>query len=428
MDLSPIDQLVESGKIDRAFYYLHKYEALHPDSPKVTLYLGNTYNRTNNWHEAERYYRKTIRLNPEDIVAYTHLESILRLQRRYHECRELLTSVERMSPGLSKVIDTSIAMLDLGDGNLGSGFRGFENRFEFSHMRLAYKEQWFPRWDGMKRIKGKRILIRYEQGLGDTIQYARYSDSLKSLGASQVDIFCKQALTRLLKCVPGMDSTYSERPPGPYDFEVMLMSLPALLGTSLESDIPGGTYIAVDPKDSALWANKIPNNGKLKVGLVWSGELKKGLKSWEAERMNTMRSIPLEQWRPILDVPCDYYSLQKGEKQHDLDDFSAVSPIIDLMNDVNDFYDTACIIDNLDMVIAVDTSTAHLSGALGKETWMLNRYDGCWRWMRDRSDTPWYDSMQIFNQTEFLEWYGPLNNVATQLQEVNNKKRAEARL
>ena len=139
--------------------------------------------------------------------------------------------------------------------------------------------------------------------------------------------------------------------------------------------------------------------------------------------MNVRRSVPLEMLRPLLDADCDFFSLQKGQPQNDLKSFNGLRKIHDFMDDVSDFYDTACLIDNLDLVIAVDTSTAHLAGAMGKPTWMLHRLDGDWRWFLDREDSPWYDSMKIYRQTIYKDWHPVIKRIATDLKDLATGER-----
>jgi hypothetical protein len=193
----------------------------------------------------------------------------------------------------------------------------------------------------------------------------------------------------------------------------MIMSMPAILETRDETDIPNEPYLQVSRKDANQWHTKLSKYKSPKIGIVWSGELKIG--KWDAERMNLRRSIPLNLFRPILDVDCTFVSLQKGERQKDLKDFYAAHVIHDWMDKCTDFYDTACLISALDLVIAVDTSVAHAAGALGKPVWLLSRFDGCWRWMIGRTDSPWYKSTTIYRQDQFVKWQPIIARLADDL-------------
>lgn len=418
MKLADIKQVIADGEFEKAIRILHLFEYDYANEEEVLLivniYLAECYHELGNLSEAERYYKKVVSVQRNNINAWTKLETILREQARYKECREILEIVKIEMPPLTGVVDTSLSMLDLIEGNLKDGFRGYENRFAFKHMGEAYKETFFPRWDGTTSIEGKSILLRYEQGLGDTIQYSRFANDLKDAGAEKVGILCKKTLHRLVKLIHGIDEVYETPPKSMYDYEIMLMSCPAALGISSEDELHGGSYMMVNPSDSDVWKNKLSNFNKMKVGLVWAGDSKVGLGK-EAIQMNSRRSIPLDMLRPLLDADCDFFSLQKGAS---LDNFFGLRKINDFMGEVNDFYDTACLINNLDLVICVDTSTAHLAGAMGKPVWMLNRLDGDWRWMLNRDDSPWYSSMKIYRQETYRNWSNVITKVADDLEKM----------
>jgi tetratricopeptide (TPR) repeat protein len=400
---------------------LQHAEALEPGSLEVCLLLAECYNHRDQLSEAERYYRKALSGDPRNITAIANLEPIVREQGRYADARILLEHLLSVFPKIELAIRTSLAMLDLSEGKLETGFQGYEHRFGFSHLQEAYGKEFCPRWTGGESLVGKRVLMRFEQGLGDTIQFARYARQLKKLSASHITILCKKSLHRLLLMMPSVDAMIETVEEGSsFDYEVMMMSMPALLQTKTDTDIPSEPYLSVKPKDLKKWKKKLASFAGLKVGLVWSGELKRG--NWEAERMNLRRSVPLDSLRPLFDAECSFFSLQKGERQQDLTHFYTPHPIHDLMNECEDFYDTACLIQNLDLVIAVDTSTAHLAAALGKSVWMLSRLDNCWRWMLDRSDSPWYPSMTIYRQDNFCDWHPVIRRLTDDLMTYANKK------
>ena len=422
IDFKNLRILIDEEKLDRAIMFMHKYEALYPNDSELCALLGEAYHKFNNMSEAERYYRKTLKLNPKHIHVFTLLESTLREQGRFEECKEVLKQIVALDPRLKGVATSSASMIKLANGDLKDGFQDYENRYAYKHMAEAYAKEHFPRWKGATSLVGKRVLLCYEQGLGDTLQFVRYANILKQKGASKVGVLCKPAMHRLVGHMASVDELHSVQPTDGYDHEVMMMSMPAILKTSTEADIPSEPYLGVKEEDKLLWAKKMGpfTPGKLRVGMVWSGELKKAL-NWQAKRMNLRRSIPLNDWRPILDVDCDFFSLQKGEMESDLVDFSAAHPIKNVMGSAKDFYDTACVIANLDLVITVDTSVAHLAAGMGKPTWIFHRVDGDWRWMLNRSDSPWYPSAKIFRQEQFEKWSPTVNKVADELQQLATK-------
>lgn len=422
MKLAEVKELKASGKLKEAIIWLHAFESQHSNDNAtmkiVNKLLAETYVDVDDVPEGERYYAKLAEDYPDDAVVYSALEMLVREQGRFSECRPLLDHINKILPSIDGQIKTSRAMLDLSEGKLQEGFAGYENRFSFKALKEAYSKELFPRWNGKDSLEGKTVLIRSEQGLGDVIQFVRYARQFKEAGASSVTVQCKQTLHRLVKTVPGVDEVIlNVTDSDTFDYEAMIMSGPALFKVSTDKDISGAPYMFAE---SDIWAKKI-NGSKLKVGLVWSGDLKLDLGA-DGIRMNLRRSVPLEMFRPLLDADCDFYSLQKGQTQSHLKSFQGLRKIHDLMDDVTDFYDTACLISNLDLVIAVDTSTAHLAGALGKPVWMLHRLDGDWRWFLNRSDSPWYDSMKIYRQTIYKDWYTVIKQIASDLKNLAKSK------
>lgn len=419
IDFASLKVVMDQDKPERALVHLHRYESFYPKDGELAALLGEAYYKLNNVYEAERYFRKTLSIIPKHLTTYTLLEALLREQGRWEECRVMLKEVQILFPGLKGVVTTSGSMIKLAEGNYLEGFKDYESRYSYKHMADAYAKEWFPRWKGQIPLTGKKVLLRYEQGLGDTLQFVRYAEILKKKGAVKVGVMCKEILHRLVEFMPSVDAVHSVPPTEGYNFEVMMMSMPAILKTAKDSDIPNAPYLSVREEDAKNWLEKMQPTGKLKVGMVWSGELKKAL-NWQARIMNARRSIPLEHWRPILDADCDFYCLQKGEREGDLKEFFAAHPIKNLMGQTSDFYDTACIIANLDLVITVDTSVAHLTGAMGKPTWVFHRLDGDWRWLLNRSDSPWYPSIEVFRQEQFEEWRPIVKIVAERLREKTN--------
>lgn len=416
MKLSEVKELKDTGKFKEAIVWLHVFESQHQDNPEiikmVNEWLAESYVRIDNILEGERYYRKLVEADPADAITWCTIETLVREQGRFDECRIILDHINNLLPVVSGQINASLAMLDLAEGNLQMGFVGYENRFAYRALKEAYAKELFPRWNGKDSLQGKTVLIRSEQGLGDVIQFSRYAAQFKDAGALSVTVQCKETLHRIVNTVPGVDAVIKQvADTDSFDYEAMIMSCPALFDTKQDQDMHGEQYMFAKSDD---WSQKFVAFKKLKVGLVWAGDLKLDLGP-DGIRMNIRRSVPLEMLRPLLDADCEFFSLQKGQPQNDLKVFYGVRKINDFMDDVSDFYDTACLIDNLDLVIAVDTSTAHLAGALGKPTWMLHRLDGDWRWFLDREDSPWYDSMKIYRQTIYKDWHPVIKQIANDL-------------
>jgi tetratricopeptide (TPR) repeat protein len=260
-----------------------------------------------------------------------------------------------------------------------------------------------PAWFGETSLEGKTLLLHAEQGLGDTLQFARYANLAKAQGATvilQVDA----PLVSLISTLKGADRVIAKdgaRPP--FDLHASIMSLPGAFRTTLDT-VPAATpYLSADTAKVAAWAQRLGPKTRPRVGLVWAGGLK-------PDRPDLVRrNIPLRLLEPLAQADVDFVSLQKGEgTEGELAALLAQGwtgpAMIEAAADLHDFSDTAALVQALDLVITVDTSTAHLAGALGKPVWILNRYDNCWRWMTDRADTPWYPTARLFRQRTFGDW------------------------
>jgi len=262
--------------------------------------------------------------------------------------------------------------------------------------------RWFQTvWDGSS-VSGKRVLVRCYHGLGDTIHFIRYASLLKAI-AAEVIVWTQPSLIPLLRSVRGIDELFPLHDGAPeveYDVDLELNELPHLFRTTLETipaDVP---YIFVEP---AL----LPRNGHLRVGLIWqSGD-------WDHRR-----SVPFSEVKRLTEVPgIEWHILQRNASGAGWD--GSMGSLSGGDNPLDD----ARIMRALDLVISVDTMTAHLAGALGVKTWTLLPFEADWRWLRDRDDTPWYPTMRLFRQREAGKWDGVLSAVATHLQEIRATKK-----
>lgn len=249
------------------------------------------------------------------------------------------------------------------------------------------------------------------------MQYCRYAQLAQSLGA-KVILEVEPALVDILRSMPGNYPVFTKGDELPaFDYQCPLMSLQIAFKTTIET-IPTHTpYLFADQAKSAAWKDQISKSGKMKVGIVWSGGPR--TESGAQEHLKG-RNIDITHLAALVHKDIDFYSLQKGEaaelQLRDLteEEWGGSKPI-DLTHRIHDFSDTAALIDNLDLVICVDTAVAHLAGAMGKPVWMLNRHDGCWRWLIDRSDSPWYPSMKIYNQKTPMDWSEAISRVKEDL-------------
>jgi tetratricopeptide (TPR) repeat protein len=259
-----------------------------------------------------------------------------------------------------------------------------------------------PRWTG-NDIKGRTIWLYGEQGLGDVLQFARFATVIAEQGA-RVILEVQAPLKRLAATIPGVAKVIAAGEALPdFDCHLPLMSAPLVLRTtedSIPSQVP---YVRPDPEQATLWAKRLADLPGLKVGLVWSGNPRPHDPG--AHLVDRRRSIPLADLTPLLSVPgVSFISLQKDGASAQLETIALDIRPHDWMDEIGDFADTAALVANLDLVIAVDTSVVHLAGALGKPVWILSRFDGCWRWLADREDSPWYPTARLFRQKSPGDW------------------------
>ncbi len=316
-----------------------------------------------------------------------------------------------LKPGWPEAVYyTGAARLQLGD--FERGFAGYEARTALRGRRgvgeVAFAE---PAWRGDAPLAGKTILLHSEQGLGDTLQFCRYASRLKAEGA-RVILQVEAPLARLLSTLDGVDRVLVKGEPLPaFDLHASIMSLPFACRTTLQTVPAEVPYLRVEADAVAEWRRRLGPATRPRVGLVWSG-------GPAPERSDLdRRNIPLRLLAPLAGADVDFVSLQKGEAaERELADAVAAGwdgpAMLDVAADLHDFADTAALVQTLDLVITVDTSTAHLAGALGKPVWILNRFDNCWRWMRDRADSPWYPTARLFRQKDFGDWGPVVDEVA----------------
>ena len=310
-------------------------------------------------------------------------------------------------------------------GDFGRGWPKYESRWEaVPGMRRAAHVQ--PLWLGDASLAGRTILLHAEQGLGDTLQFCRFAAQVHALGA-HVLLEVQPPLRELMAGLAGIDRVFVQGETLPdFDFHCPLMSLPLALKTSV-SGIPAASgYIVGDPLKVELWRQRLVDEPALRVGVVWSGGFRPHQPvTWGVNERRNMHA----RYLASLDVPgVRLYSLQKGQEAvAQLLELRASGwqgpALVDYTDEISDFSGTAALICNLDLVISVDTSVAHLAGALGKPVWLLNRFDSCWRWMLERTDTPWYASMRIFRQSSPGNWEGVLHAVGSELASLAAKSR-----
>ncbi len=356
---------------------------------------GNALLRLNRVAEALDTYDRALRLAPDSAPLLAHRAAALRRLDRPHEALISAQSALRSKPDYAHArFVESVAHLTLGD--FPAGWRAYEARWQVGWLASQQRSFAAPLWLGKESLEGKTILLHAEQGLGDTIQFARYATRLATQGANVI-LEVQRPLVRLLSRLQGVAAVIARNEVLPhYDFHCPLLSLPLACGTTLETIPADHAYIA--PGDAAIsfWRARLPQR-RLRVGLVWSGE--------RSHDNDLNRSMRLATFEPLLDLPdVAFVSLQHEVREEDLPFLQSRSDVCEIGGQFWDFADTAAVIALLDAVIAVDTAVAHLTGAIGKPLFLLLPFAADFRWLRERADSPWYPSARLFRQPQFGDW------------------------
>jgi tetratricopeptide (TPR) repeat protein len=353
-------------------------------------------------------YDRAIALDPTD--AFAHYNRALLMQDC---CRweEALASYDRAIAANPRFADAQYnrAVNLLYQGDFERGWRSYEWRWKNAERLGIGEVRNFrqPLWLGQEAVQGKRVLLHSEQGLGDTIQFCRYASRVAALGAT-VTLEVPAPLLNVLGAVEGVSQIIAkgEHLP-PFDYHCPLMSLPLAFKTTVATIPAPAKYLHSDPARVAQWQTLLGERTRARIGLVWSGNPK--------NIIDQRRSIPLAQWVAHLPIEYQYFQLQTQVREADMQALDSGESIFSFEDDLLDFANTAALCECMDLVLSVDTSLAHLSGALGVRTWVLLACAADWRWLRDRDDSPWYPSVMLYRQTTVGDWDAVFARVAADL-------------
>ncbi|MEQ8786497.1 MAG: tetratricopeptide repeat protein [Pirellulaceae bacterium] len=385
---------------------LEGFDAAHAQLGYALAALGE--------HEAAiDHYRQALVKNEELVEARINLGASLHHLGRFEECEEVGAEAIRLDPE-SAVAHYNLGEALLSQGKLEEGWREYEWRLRIKKEDVESPPPLtFPVWDGSS-LEGKTILLQSEQGLGDSLQFVRYAPLLQQQGA-RVVVRCPKVLRPILATCSGIEEFVTkESPEATIDCQVSMLSVPHLLGTNLES-IPGEVpYLRAAPSLVAYWRNRLDEHDGLKIGVVWRGSPK--------HKGDWLRSLPLEQFAPLAEIDgVQLVNLQKEDRLAELPEFARRYNVLDFSDELDvqpgPFMDTAAIIENLDLVICCDTSVGHLAGALGAEVWLALSAACDWRWMRERTDSPWYPRHRLFRQSRTGDWQSVVQAMAAVLRD-----------
>jgi tetratricopeptide (TPR) repeat protein len=382
-----------------------------PNFPEAYNNKGIALQKLHRMEETLANYEAGIKLKPKGVEAfYNNRGLVYQNLGRPDEALEDYNRAVEIDPKLADArFNRSLCLLLRGEYDTAW------DEHEWRWNRKTYPRRDLPGicYDGSQDLNGKTLFIHGEQGLGDMIQFCRYAKLAKENGA-KVILGTEKPLVKLLTTLDGIDQivTTGEAIP-PFDLHIPLMSLPYAFKTRMDN-IPYGIYLKPDPELVQEFSRKILKNGKKNVGLVWSGGFRPDQP--EVWAVNERRNISLERLLPLKLDNVNFYSLQKGkEPEQELDNCLGWKDMINHTAHFKDFADTAAYIWSLDLVIAVDTSTAHLAAAMGKEVWMMNRFDTCWRWFMNRTDSPWYPTIKLYRQPKLGDWESVVQNIKKDL-------------
>jgi len=398
--------LNQQGKIEQAIVYYQQAIKTKNDFAIAHFNLGITLNQLGKSDSAIQCYRDAIEIQPDYADAFNNLGITLIDQGNFQDALDICQKGVAIKPEVP-ILHYNLAYILLLLGDLKQGFQEYQWRLKIDALKNYQTKT--PMWDGSD-VDGKSIVLWSEQGLGDCIQFVRYALLLKAQGArviisvppSLVDLFRDYLLDKfevlnMLEC-----DIYS------YDYHISMLSLSYAFETTLENIPSYPNYITLP--DSIACPYIFPESNSYRIGIVWSSSNK---------AIASKKCCSPKLFIDLLDLgDIHLYSLQLGQDSKDIQPFLENPRIDDLGPHITNFLDTATLINQLDLVITIDTAIAHLAGAMGKKVWTLLPFVADWRWLTDRKDTPWYPSMSLFRQTKLNDWESAFNQVKEELKKI----------
>jgi Flp pilus assembly protein TadD len=441
--------LVDAGRRDEGLALFEQAVALAPDHPQFATNLGSVYFMAGRHQEARQMLERSLKLDPHQPDGFYHLGLVNEQAAQWDEARESYERALQLEPrhrgahvnlGIlwknhgqydaalthfneALAIDPTsrharynrgAVLLTLGE--FVEGFRDYDARLDFPEFGTRRRPE--PLWDGTP-LGDSSLVVHGEQGIGDMIQFVRYLPMVRER-CSNVTLELPPPLLPLFR-EAGLENLAVQTPSSqplptagatPYDFQVPLLSLPRVFGTTVAT-IPGGVpYLQVRDERVAQWRERMSAYPGLQVGIAWQGR--------PSHRDDRYRSIPLAQFAPLAEISdVSLLSLQKGYGSEQLADFQQRFAVVDVQHlidpQLDSLVEVAAIIKNLDLLITCDTSLGHLAGALGAPVWVALPAYTDWRWLRDRADTPWYPTMRLFRQHEQGQWQSVFCEMAAEL-------------
>ncbi len=398
-------------RLDEALASYDQAVALKPDYVDALNNRGVALHELKRFDEALASYDRALALRPDYVPALSNRGVTLHELARLDEALACYDDALALNPTYADG-HFNKALLRLLKGDFDTGWREYEwRRWKDDNLTLYRRDFTQPLWLGQTTIEGKTIRLHAEQGFGDTIQFCRYAPLVAARGARvllEVPVQLKDLMATLAG-VAEVISTQNELPD--FDLHCPLLSLPLALATRVESIPAQVPYLSVPAASLSRWTGAVGPKRRLRIGLVWSGS--------PGHKGDAVRSINLRSLLPVLDIDAEFISLQKDVRADDATVLREHGDIVHFGDKLDTFADTAAIIANLDLVISVDTSVAHLAGALAKPVWVLLPFVPDFRWLLDREDSPWYPTARLFRQQAAGDWAGVIGRVVIELEKLS---------
>jgi Flp pilus assembly protein TadD len=418
--------LWDQGHPDRAVVFYRRALALRPDSFDTRMNLGVSLSDLGQFDEALEYLRSSLELQPGSADAWDNLGMTLARRNNWPEAMACYDRAIELRPGFGEA-RRNRALGWLGLGDFERGWPELEWRFQCRNPPGFQFPR--PRWSG-EDLEGRTVLLHWEQGLGDTLQFIRFAGLVKERGG-RVWVLCQPPLVRLVALCSDVDRVFGKAVLPEFAVHAPLMSLPAILGT--KGLLPGAPYLFADAGTIAHWRAQLQSalgvtdlTSVFKIGIAWQGNPENRIDRW--------RSFPLEQFAPLALLPgVRLINLQKGAGTEQLRALNGRFPVVELQSgiqgieDQRDFLDTAGIMSALDLVVTPETAVAHVAGSLGIRTWVALCAVGDWRWLAEEDACAWYANTRLFRQTALGDWDGVFRRMAQLLaQEMQTRNHAAA--
>ena len=404
------------SRFEEAVTNLELADSLEPGKATVQIKLAVALTGMGEFDRAQTLFSRVIEAQPDYGWAQDGMATLLEQRHHWREALDHRRAAVRALPGNTEA-EIKLALSLLRFGHYEEAWPHFDLRLKSEVLKDVVGDRRIPvpDWDGGD-LDGSEILVHGEQGLGDNIQFVRFAAGVAARGGL-VTLACPRPLARLLATVPGVGGVLApesiepdarlEFEPDRFACQIAIMSLPRALNVTSGENSSRVPYVSVDPAAAAQWRAVLEGaaaDTKVRIGVVWAGS--------PTHINDCHRSIPLGDLEPLFGLPgVAYFSLQVGEARRALGAADGTWPIHDFADRFADFHDTAALIQELDLVVTVDTAVAHVAGALGRPVWVLVPTVPDWRWLIDRDDSPWYPTMRLFRQRLDEDWSGVVGRV-----------------